>query len=150
MYRDIRLLTARSSLTLNVLRHRASTTSLAAFIINNFFYISNQNIFTFSLDLFPLVLSQQTLEDRKLLHVFHVSHFPFWGCPWMDQSHWLGNWEIRVTTGSQGETIPCMSPMSRSRGALWRDKFLLVFCINSGVSAAEPLLSDHLEHHLQY
>jgi len=39
----------------------------------------------------------------------------------------------------------------RSKGAHWRDKFPLVFCINLGVSvgtAAEPLLSDHLEHHL--
>ena len=62
------VLRATSSLTLNIIRDGASTTSLGNLcqqltirIVKNLFFISNLNLSSFSLEPFSFVLSQQTL-----------------------------------------------------------------------------------------
>ena len=81
------MLRAPSSLTLSVTRDGASTTSLGnlflcftTLIIKHFFFIHSLNLSCFSLRLFPLVHSQQTLakgcwstNGSSLLNVFYLS-----------------------------------------------------------------------------
>ena len=66
-YSYIRLLKALSSLTLNVSRNGASSSTLGnlcqclTIIVKNFLFIYDLNLPSFSLKPFPFVLSQQTL-----------------------------------------------------------------------------------------
>lgn len=67
-YSKIRVLRVQSSLTLNVSRHEASSTSLGTLsqcltntTANNYFLTSNLNLLSSSLKSFPPILSQQIL-----------------------------------------------------------------------------------------
>ena len=72
-YSYIRLLKALSSLTLNVSRNGASSSTLGnlcqclTIIVKNFLFIYDLNLPSFSLKPFPFVLSQQTLSEGLCL-----------------------------------------------------------------------------------
>ena len=116
------VLRALFSLTFSVSRDRASTMSLGnlcqcltILIVKNFF-ISNLNLFSFSLKPFPLVLSQQTLLKSPSVS-FLQPPFRYWMC-----KHKLCLSEKFIQRGAETQDTPQTNFWSFLRAIHWAQR----------------------------
>ena len=132
------VLRALSSLTLNVSRDRASTTSLGnlchclttLIVKKNYFLISNLNLLSFHLKPFPLVQSQRRMTycPSSLIKIVAILH-----CPRLFQCGLSHSGSLGALTSSTTPFLPLLrtqEPHSSCREILVRSGLLLTLVFN--------------------